>query len=933
SPPPLKTSPYYSSESPYVIPTIDHPSPSSPRSPISSPSSVSHLSPTSQTSLESSNGQPSLVPYNPFVNHATVLPTTITEPTSFTVTNNSLEWRQAMKEEYDALMKNEMCCLVPRASNTNVVDGKWVYRLKRDKNGAITHYKARLVAKGFRQQPGFIDPQRPNHVCLLHKSLYGLKHAPHVWFESLSKVLFDLGFKGSKTNTSLFIYSRRDTLLYILVYVDDIIVTDLGPLNYFLGIEIVLHVSDILLSQKKYILELLQSAGLSNCNPVSSPMVTSSSLSLDDSTAFFNPVCQYMHAPTKNHWSAVKRILRYLHGTVEHGMLIVVLLVLPFKLLLTCYGKLVQGFLLGIFMETMRYRVLVLLVLNIVIMLCAIPLSTYVIVLGFQEGGLNVCVDLIGSSPLTQTGMADFVSGQVVINAAQRKEACAVTSLKRVWKFFMTQDIGACAAVHIFNRISFVIAKEDAITLLKWIRKFSMTKDIELLTSSKLVMNDPPGAIMVPILLRRKQGKISQRDEMPQNAIQFCEIFDVWGINFMRPFPSSRGNKYILLAVDYLSKWVEAKIPIGCTPYKLVYEKSCHLRIELKHKAYWALKHANFDLKTVGDHWKLQLNELNELHDQAYENYLIHKERTKKLHDSKIKNHIFNVEAGKISQRDEMPHNTVDYLSKWVEARALPTNDSRVVVKFLKSLFSRFGIPRAIISDHGTHFCNDQFTRVMIKYGVTHRLATAYHPQTSGQVEVSNRGLKRILERTVEENRTSWSDKLDDALWAFRTAYKTSIGYTPYKLVYGKSCHLPIKLEHRAYWVLKHVNFDLKTAGDHQKLQLNELSELRDQAYENSVIYKERTKKLHDSKIKNFIFNVGDQVLLFNSRLNIFSKKLKTRWSGPFTITCVFPYGTIELSQPNGLNFKVNGHCVKHYFSGDIPSNVTPDLHTLPKDN
>ncbi|GJR52223.1 reverse transcriptase domain-containing protein [Tanacetum coccineum] len=234
----------------------------------------------------------------------------------------------------------------------------------------------------------------------------------------------------------------------------------------------------------------------------------------------------------------------------------------------------------------------------------------------------------------------------------------------------------------------------------------------------------------------QRQGKISQRDEMPQNAIQVCEIFDLWGIDFMGPFPSSRGNKYILVAVDYLSKWVEAK--------------------------------------------------------------------------------------------------------------ALPTNDARVVVKFLKSLFSRFGAPRAIISDRGTHFCNDKFDRVMSKYGVTHRLSTPYHPQMSGQVEVTNRGLKRILERTVGENRASWSDKLDDALWAFRTAYKTPIGCTPYKLVYGKACHLPVELEHKAYWALKHANFDLKTAGDHRKLQLNELSELRDQAYENSLIYKEKTKKLHD---------------------------------------------------------------------------------------
>nr|GEW03817.1 reverse transcriptase domain-containing protein [Tanacetum cinerariifolium] len=174
------------------------------------------------------------------------------------------------------------------------------------------------------------------------------------------------------------------------------------------------------------------------------------------------------------------------------------------------------------------------------------------------------------------------------------------------------------------------------------------------------------------------------------------------------------------------------------------------------------------------------------------------------------------------------------------------------------------------------------------------------------QVEVSNRGLKRILERTVGKNHASWSEKLEDALWAFKTAYKTPIGCTPYKLVYEKSCHLPIELEHKAYWALKHVNFDLKTAGDHRKLQLNKLNELRDQAYKNSLIYKEKTKKLHDSKIKNRIFNVGDRVLLFNSRLKIFSRKLKTRWSGPFTITQVFPYGTVELSQPDGLNFKMS---------------------------
>nr|GEY54688.1 reverse transcriptase domain-containing protein [Tanacetum cinerariifolium] len=159
-----------------------------------------------------------------------------------------------------------------------------------------------------------------------------------------------------------------------------------------------------------------------------------------------------------------------------------------------------------------------------------------------------------------------------------------------------------------------------------------------------------------------------------------------------------------------------------------------------------------------------------------------------------------NLEADHLSRLENPYENTLQITTQ-VEAKALPTNDARFVCKFLKSLFARFGSPRAIISDRGTHFCNDQFAKVMLKYGVTHRLSIAYHPQTSGQV-VSNLGLKRILERTIGENRASWSDKLDDALWAFYITYKTPIGCTPYKLVYGKAFHLPIKLEHKAYWAL-----------------------------------------------------------------------------------------------------------------------------------
>ncbi|GKC44427.1 hypothetical protein Tco_1062149 [Tanacetum coccineum] len=164
------------------------------------------------------------------------------------------------------------------------------------------------------------------------------------------------------------------------------------------------------------------------------------------------------------------------------------------------------------------------------------------------------------------------------------------------------------------------------------------------------------------------------------------------------------------------------------------------------------------------------------------------------------------------------------------------------------------------------------------------------------------------------------------------TAYKTPHRVYPIQARVRKTFNLPIELEHKSLLALKHANFDLRR-GDHtKKFLLNELNELRDHAYENSLIYKEKTKRIHDSKIKNRVFNVGDQVLLFNSRLKMFSGKLKSRWSGPFTIAHVFPYGTVELSQNSGPNFKVNGHRIKHYFGGDVPKLVVPDLQTFPKD-
>ncbi|GJV57113.1 reverse transcriptase domain-containing protein [Tanacetum coccineum] len=211
----------------------------------------------------------------------------------------------------------------------------------------------------------------------------------------------------------------------------------------------------------------------------------------------------------------------------------------------------------------------------------------------------------------------------------------------------------------------------------------------------------------------QKTGNISKRDEMPLNNIQVCEIFDIWGIDFMGPFPKSYKFEYILVVVDYVSKWAEAQ--------------------------------------------------------------------------------------------------------------TLPTNDARVVVTFLKKLFCCFRMPKALISDRGTHFCNKIMEKTMKRYGVNHRFSTSYHPQTSGQVENTNIALKRILEKTVKDNPAIWSRKLDDAMWAFRTAYKTPTGTTPYKLIYGKNCHLSFEIEHRAYWALKNCNPDLIAASEKIMFQLHEL--------------------------------------------------------------------------------------------------------------
>ncbi|GJU30326.1 reverse transcriptase domain-containing protein [Tanacetum coccineum] len=276
-------------------------------------------------------------------------------------------------------------------------------------------------------------------------------------------------------------------------------------------------------------------------------------------------------------------------------------------------------------------------------------------------------------------------------------------------------------------------------------------------------------------------------------------------------------------------------------------------------------------------------------------NHLSQNENEETSDDNEVDDNFPGETLMKIDTRDEPRFaDFANYL--WAEAQALPTNDARVVITFLKKLFCHFEKSKALISNRGTRVSNKIMEKTMKIYGVNHQFSTSYHPQTSCQVENTNRTLKRILEKTIKDNPAIWLRKLNDALWAFRTAYKTPTSTTPYKLVYGKNRHMPFEIEQHAYWALKNCNPYLIAVGEKRMFQLQELDELRHQAYENSRLHKARTKVWHDRKLKmRKEFKHGNKVLLFHLKYKFKQLKLRSRWLGPYIVKHQYPSEYVEV--------------------------------------
>jgi hypothetical protein len=239
----------------------------------------------------------------------------------------------------------------------------------------------------------------------------------------------------------------------------------------------------------------------------------------------------------------------------------------------------------------------------------------------------------------------------------------------------------------------------------------------------------------------------------------------------------------------------------------------------------------------------------------------------------------------------------VDYVSKWVEAIPCWAVDVMHSKKMLHEvIFLRYRVPRIVISDGGSHFIDQTFWKALSEVGVDHWIATPYHPQTSDQAETSNKQIKNILQKTVNQIGRSWRSKLDEALWAYQTVYKMPIDMMPYQLVYGKTCHLPVELEHKVFWAIKKWKMDLKVARTKRKIQIAKLEEWREKSYHSAKLYKERTKRWHNKWVKTKQFKPGDKVLLFNSHVRLFGHgKLHSKWEGPYLVLHATDHGVVTL--------------------------------------
>eukprot|EP00253_Pinus_taeda_P028534 PITA_28534 len=251
-----------------------------------------------------------------------------------------------------------------------------------------------------------------------------------------------------------------------------------------------------------------------------------------------------------------------------------------------------------------------------------------------------------------------------------------------------------------------------------------------------------------------------------------------------------------------------------------------------------------------------------------------------------------------------------EYVTKWVEAEALPRAIEDSVIQFLFHLFVRYGLPREIITDGGPQFARNKIAATLNSYHVQHKITTPYHPQANGQVESSNKIIEAILTKTIASHRCDWAARLLEALWAYRTTWRSTTDYSPYQLVFGKQPIFPIEFEIQTLRTTQEVSLDLTKAQINRLQQINELEEIRLSALQNTALIQQQRSKWHDALIKNKFFHEGDWALLYDSRFQDFPGKLQTRWLGPYEIQKVLDNGTLSLItiDGSGYAFKANGH-------------------------